>query len=562
MSRRILIAVTFSLLAGTGASFAAPSVSQILDGLSSIQFDSSTGFALGDTLAVTSPSSPLQRCMDYDQTADVKVDTPGSVSSSMNVYLVKTLDDLERTTNFSFSTSASMGFDFGKALGAKGDTNQNGKLEQFVHNERQSLLLIIEATADQGRDYISDFKLRKKFSDLIAVGKVQDFVAQCGTHFIRGVSKRSGLRLTFNITNLNESSKRLISYHFDSTGSANASMMGITANAKASVSADVSDTLKLASNFGKITYEVQATGGLGIGTLGKTLKAADLSNLTDFRKIMDAMADATQDFGAKNAAPDKFILVPHPQIKPSDYKFDPKRYDVLGRIYKAVLRVNEQATLYDSYKTANYGLWDKYFRVYTDKIAALKTSLLKQYTNCRDQGKCDEAVPDAVDGLILSDITYNGKLRAVCPLGNAQRARINSQSSSAIEYLSMVTIDWTGQIRFFPDIDINGAELYRITPGLVLEKLPLDVRKQITWEADPRKSDQGRAFVSVAYLTTDVSKAVTNGIVDVNYLTEFRNNAARSIYFIRLPLMAGFQAEEIFGFPEMKGCKVMDEAIE
>ena len=274
------------------------------------------------------------------------------------------------------------------------------------------------------------------------------------------------------------------------------------------------------------------------------------------------MADATQDFGAKNAAPDKFILVPHPQIKQSDYKFDPKRYDVLGRIYKAILRVNEQAALYDGYKTTNYGLWDKYFRVYTDKIVALRTTLLKQYTSCRDQGKCDDAIPDAVDGLILSDVTYNGKLRAVCPLGNTQRARINAQSSSAIEYLSMVAIDWTGQVRFFPDIDINGAELYRITPSLVLEKLPLDVRKQITWEADSRKPGQGRAFVSVAYLATDVSKVVSNGIVDVNYLTEFRNNAARSIYFIRLPLQAGFQVEEIFGFPEMKGCRVMDEAIE
>jgi hypothetical protein len=395
------------------------------------------------------------------------------------------------------------------------------------------------------------------FASLVAAGKIAEFIAQCGTHFIRAVSKRSGLRVTFSITNLSENSKRLISSHFDSTASANATFQAISADAKASLSADIADTLKLASNFGKVTYDVQATGGLGIPTLGKTLKAANLTNVIDLQKVLDAISEAAADFTRANASPDKFLLVPHPQLKPSDYKFDGNRYEVLGKLYKAILRVDEQAELYSNYRTMDATLWSKYFRVYSDKVVELRTSLLRQYTSCRDRGVCDGDIPTSVDGLILEDITFDGQLRASCPLGNSQKISINPKTASSVQYISAVIIDWAGRLRFFSAIDLNGAEVYRVTPSLTLEKLPFDLRKQITTNPDPKNDDQVRALIALAYFPTDVSKAVVNGDVDANYLNDKRRDAARSIYLIRLPLRAGFQVEEVFGFPDMNGCKIM-----
>lgn len=567
--RRLGTILCMSLVISNGALANPISPTEMLDGLSSVRFDSGTGFALGDTISILRPSSPLKRCVEYDQTSDVKSDTAGSVASNLNVYIVKSLDDFERNTTFSFATSASMGFGFGQAFGASGDMKQNGQFEQFVHRERQSLLLVLEANADQGREFISNYKLRKEYAELASAGNPDAFIRNCGTHFIRAVKKRSGIRVIFNVSNLTENSKRVISYHFETSASAKGTIKLLTAEARSSASVDIADTLKLASNFGKVTYEVQATGGLGVSTLGKTLKSVDLSNVIDFKKVLDALADATADFSNSNAAPEKFILVPHPELQPGDIKFDAQKYVALGAIYKAILRVNELVELYSSYRDKNVAVWNKYFKVQSDRVRDLRESLLKQYAQCRDMGKCYFEMPSSIEGVMLDSVAVDGHLRALCPIGNKETSAINSKTESSVQYLSSIVVDWTGSLRYFPQIDISGAELYRITPTLTVERIPLN-RGQISWQQERDDSgkespilrggqDSALALITFSHFIPEEEKIRTGGQIDLTYLQSFRANVARSLFVVRLPLRVGLQVEEVLGFPDMKNCKLFEE---
>jgi len=537
---------------------------QILDGISAIKYGSDSKFALGDSFSVIQPAAPKERCLDFDQEKGVKSDTNGAVASSLRVSMVRNLEEFEKTTNFSFSTSAHAGAKLGSVFDISGDINQNGKFDNFVHNERQSLLIILEAMADQGRDYIWDYKLKEEYAELLKQKKIKEFVARCGTHFIRGVAKKSGVRLTLSLENLTESSKRLISYHFDTTSSGKFGIKELTADAKSTLTTDISDTLKLASNFGKVSYDVQSTGGDGVSTLGKFLKGIDLSkaNLEDIRKTVDAIAEASADFTAKNAAPDRYVLVPYAGLDESSIDFDEGRFKTMGLLYKAIIRSDSLLSTYRKYKEQSPAIWSKYFKVYDDKIANLREAIQARYISCKSGGECSTDIPQKIDGLVLDDLFFDGSLAANCPLGNAVISEMNSKTDERFDYISSIQLEWLGQARFTSDIDRAGIEAFRITPDLRVEDLKFNASRQFTLNAASAGRNGNRVLINIAHISPDMEKFFRNKIVDLNYLRDFRKDAARSVYYLKVPLTSGLSVEEVLGYPDMQKCKLVEEQLD
>jgi len=286
---------------------------------------------------------------------------------------------------------------------------------------------------------------------------------------------------------------------------------------------------------------------------------ANLSSEVDVKSVMDAFIEAGGTFTLKNAAPDRFILVPHPQLVATDIKFDPSRYDQMGKIYKALLRVDQQLVIYESYKSKNLPLWEKYFRIYTQKISDARADLLLKYISCGDRGECNAQIPTKIDGITLDDIAYGGEITASCPLGYQQASNLNATTGRQTEYISSIVLAWSGYIRYLDDIDINGLEIYRISPDLEMIKLPFNAGRQL------RTRDQTdgttAAFIMLHRESVDPGAAKKESDIDLNYLDGIRSNAARSVYLLRFRTTAGVSVDDVLGYPNMKGCKLIDEHL-
>ncbi|TPI31436.1 hypothetical protein FJ414_22980 [Mesorhizobium sp. B3-1-6] len=555
----VLATVTLAsafIAAAMGSVFGQDNLGTILDGLSTLEYDSSGPFALGDTVALNELTSPRERCIKYDETANVKFDTKGAVSSKLSLSMIKTYEDLENSLNFSFSLSASMDAGFA-GLSAGGNASSTVKFDSFLKKERSSLVFVIEASADHGREYISDYGIKDEYKSLLDKGDVQGFIQKCGTNFVRAVEKASSLRVIINVSGLNSSSKTMISDAFTSKTDAKANIVSVKASTSATVSTNLADTLKLASKVGKIDVEVQAAGGSGLPSLGKIMKGLDLTDALQVKTLFDAMADASSDFTLSNAAPAKFVIQPYPQLKPDDNKFDPKRFVELGRIYKALLRVNDQLDIYQGYKTQNYQLWEKYFRVYTEKAEALRNTLVASYAKCRQKGDCSDDVPSKIDGLLLDDILYEGEFDSVCPRALDIVSAINPKTAIPSKVLSSIGLQWVGGIRYIDQIDTVGIEAYRITPDFVLEKLPFLTHDQ--YRANEHEDGTTSAAFDVYRRTLHNEDVVdANGQLDWNKLDNQRKDVARSVYFLRFRTVAGIQVDEVIGYPDMRDCKLSD----
>jgi hypothetical protein len=531
----------------------------ILDGLGVINFDSNSKFAIGDTVSIRSMNAPRERCLIYDPQKDIRNDTEGAVRSQLRLYLVNTYEDFEKEFSFSFSLQASMGANFGNVFGGNVSSTTSGQVDQFLNREKHSLLVILEAQADHGREVINEFSIKQDYKPLLNAANKDEFIQRCGTHFIRGVVKKSALRVVFNVDSLNETTKTVIVSKFAGSASGKGGIQAVSAEAKASFSTDLSQTLKLATKFGKISYEVQGVGGEGIGSLAKTLKGANLSAEADVKAIVDAFASAAAEYTLKNAAPDRFIIVPHPQLVPTDIKFDAGRYEQLGKIYKALLRVDEQVSIYNSYKTKNPILFDKYFAIYAQKFSDLRSDLLSKYSNCRDRNECDVRVPLKVDGITLDDIVYDGEITADCPLGNELKQRLNPLNSKTTQFISSIVLGWAGHIRYLDDIDISGVQIYRISPDLEMSRLPFSIQRQ--WRTRAQEDGKVAAFVTISRTDIDSATAVKDQSVDLNYLDSVRTDVARSRFLFRFPTAGGISVDDVIGYPDMKGCKLIDENL-
>lgn len=552
MSAKTFAAV-FVLLCLNNMVLAAPEtdIAFGVDGLSQLSYDAKGPFAIGDSVDSLDLSLPKQRCINYQQ-KDVISDTSGSTSSKLSVQLVRSYDDAQRKLNFSYSYQASAKVDFAKIVSGESSLTASGSYERFFREEHDSVLLIVEAFAEHGRDYIENYPLQDKYQKLIDARQFVDFQQQCGTHFIRGVTRVSRLRVAFTFSNLTKTSKDIISQSLGSSGGVTMGINALSAGGKTEMSSNLSVALGAGSKLGKVSYDVSATGGVGVATIGKLLAGANLASSEDISKLLDGIVAATSDFTRTNSAPEQYILIPYPETVSVAPPFNTQRYDKLGELFRALLRIDAQREIYSQYQKDDAKLWAKYFQPYALKLNDARKLVLDAYASCRRDGKCDAKLPTQVDGIFLQDILANGQLNATCPLSYAAKDSPNAVSSTPLKFVSSFLIDWKGQIRFLDDLDIAATELLRIGPDLKVEKITF--RPDLYARFRGNNDGSSTLFLSVYARSVDPAKAVKDNQVDYSYLMEERKDVARSIYVARFTFKNSLTLDQPLGMPTMSQC--------
>ncbi|MGO6943430.1 hypothetical protein [Rhizobium johnstonii] len=524
-----------------------------LDGLSKVSFGTESTLAIGDSIDVIDPNVARERCIEVKD-GDIKKDTEGAVASHLSFSFVKDFKSFENTLNVSYSVEASGSAKLGKILGGGTTLTNFGAFESFLKEENSSALIIVEASANQGRELIQDFALRDKYQGLLTQKKYDEFRNLCGTHFIRGWTRKSSIRVIFKISNIDKQGKLVLENTMKATTKGNFDLEALSGETKVDLSSSLKDTLILASKLGRVSARVDATGGKGIPTITQILQAGDPTDPTFTGKLLSSLAEVAKDFDINNSAPDLFLVMRYPSIKSSDVKFDAENFDRLGKIYRALLVIDQRLSVYEDYKEKDPVLWAKYFRVSTEEIANARTGLIGAFDNCRNQGKCDYALPE-VKGLILDDLFTMGILKATCIHSYNHDDVINGKKVEAFRYLSSIAITWESQVSFLDAIDFESTQVSAITPNLILKQIAFDPGQRMQIRTVDGTKD-GDIFVDVARENIDPKEVQDEDGIKIDSLRKIRAKVAQSIFILTTQTNNGLQVEAVLGSPDMSDCPV------
>lgn len=547
--RHAVIFFTICFFATSASAQGRPtSLNELIDGISSIPYDSQLPFVVGDTLHVNDLSAPRARCIDY-KPEDIKTDSNGSISGTMRLRLVQDFGDLERDFKFSFSAHAAAKASVLDIASGSSSLTGFGKFDRFMKSQHNSMMLVLDIEADYGRKLIENYSFETAAQEMLDAGDIKGFVDRCGTHFVRGYRQEAGVKVIFFLEGLNSQAKSLVQTKFDTMSKASGGFEGISAEVESKMSTDISYLTNLVSKFGSVSGEVSVVGGSGVETLTQLVGGMTYTP-QDFTNLLAAIKEAGKDF---TPAPTALIIIPFPGVPAvAENQFDPERYAKMGEIYKALLRVDNELSIHEGYKTQNYALWNRYFRVRHEELDALRLDLATAYTACKKEGLCKYDTPTSIQGIYLGDLVEKVRLVGECAYGLAGDENINDISTINSNVLSSVTVRLAGIMNFAGDVDPNGIQISRITPDLNVEQLPFRVQQQ--YRSQEISNVQDRIYISIYRKYAEPKKAIADGSIDWAYLQDVRRDAARSVYLMKIPLSSGMEIEEVIGYPNMQGC--------
>ena len=537
------------------ASSGATELKTALDGLTKISFGRESALAIGDTVDVLDPSVPRQRCVKFDND-QVVLDSSGAIDSKISYRLIRDLDQFENTFKVTYTVESTSSANLAKIVSGESTLKTFGSFENFIKRDKESLLIIIEASALHGRDFVRDFELKEEYKALLNTNDWKQFRAKCGTHFVRGWNRKSALSVVIQVDNLSTQGKIAIE------GTMNGSLSGtlnvtdvLGASGKVSVATTMAGTLKLANQLGKVSVRVEAVGGAGIGTVAAVVNSGNVSDPNFTPNLLTAIASAARDFTVQNAAPDQFILIAHPQISSGVVEFDGVNFDRLHEIYRALVRIDQRMELYNAYRDRDYNLWSTYFRVEGEKITLLRDTLAKMYQRCRNNGDCSGEIPSTIDGVILEDILTNAEFKMECIHSYSHEDVINGQVADRFRYLSSMAVFWKGDVNFLKSIEPDTARVSMITPDFVMHQLPFEPTRSQLIRAEPN-GDRGRLLLDLHRESIDPSKVINDGEISLDALRDARSRVAQSVFVIRYKTINGNEIEQALGKPGIGGCPI------
>ncbi|RWA84904.1 hypothetical protein [Mesorhizobium sp.] len=547
----------FFLLLAAAFPFAAQAtdLQTALDGLTSVSFGRDSGLTIGDTVDVLDPTVPKQRCLKFSNDQIVQ-DSTGAVSSEISFRLIKDLSQFENTFKVSYTYEATSKANLGKILEGESTLKNFGSYENFLKKDKESALIIIEASALHGRDILRDFELKPEYRALIAAHDWAGFRAACGTHIIRGFNRKSSLSIIIEIDSISEEGKTLLENTIGGSAGGSVKLGDVLgASGKVSASVTIADTLKLANQLGKVSVRAEAVGGAGIGTIAASINGGTLSDPNFVANLLTAIASAAKDFTNANASPDQFILIAHPEVAPGVVEFNAVNFDKLKEIYRVLVRVDQRAALYQSYKDRDYRLWSQYFRVDSGKVALMRDTLVKMYQRCKINGDCTGDLPHELDGLILDDLLTDGDFNMSCSHAYSYEDKVGDQVADTFDYLSAVGVTWTGKINFLKEIDPDTARVSMITPDFTLTTLPFEPKRYQRLKPSDA-GDSGRLLLDLYRAAVDPKDVIKDGQISLDALRDIRRTVGLSVFIIRYQTLDGQDIEQTLGRPGTKACPI------
>ena len=521
-------------------------LSSVLDGLHVTSFGRNSQLVIGDTVDAADPSTPKERCVHFSDQGKLVLDTEGSLNSEISINVLKNSKDFENHFNIDYRLEASASANFLGVVSGKTSLNSFGKVENYLKRQEQSLLMIIEANSHHGREMISDFGLKPQYKALLDKKMFKNFRKICGTHFVRGWTRVSSVSVEIEITELNQNAKLILEKSIQASSGGKLAIEDLgSAETKTKITSNIANTLKLAEKLGKVNIRVAARGGTGIGTISAIVNSGKLSDPEVVDNLLKNLGSSAKDFSLENSAPEKFIMVEHPSLNSDTIGFDPVNYEKLGTIFKTLVVVDQRLQEHNDLKAQRYDTWNRYIRVKTEALKALRSDLVIMYKDCKDNGVCDGDIPDQFDGMLLGDVFQSDLLQGRCTYAK----------KGDKQYLKTVSVSWISEFDLAKDIDFESISAFSLDPKLDRKGLSLDpTRDQRHDFKEGEPGNAGRIFVQLDNVEMFEYIDELPNQEDLQKIRARRDVLARSIYVVKYQTFQGSTYEHVVGVPELRNC--------
>ena len=286
------------------AGWIAPALTAASDGYRSLSvpYSSQNPITIGSGIDIDLINQQRYTCLNLDPDAARFLDGAGAVKTDATVELISDYKSLANTLNLEVDYKSKGDVSIA-ALKAGGSVEFSSKYENFAKDEDRSLAIVFKASSDFGRKGLSDFVLKKEFSDLIVNGKHDEFRSRCGTHTVVAQQNVVMVAIVVLLSDVTSSSKKAL----EATYKSNITASGSIGIAELSGSVDKKivwkSLIEAASRVGKMKVQFASTGGAGVTDALKVMSIPDPAKIEE---VLKTLKEAGSTFIQSNSAPAKF----------------------------------------------------------------------------------------------------------------------------------------------------------------------------------------------------------------------------------------------------------------
>ncbi|MEW8508783.1 MAG: hypothetical protein AB2598_18995 [Candidatus Thiodiazotropha sp.] len=254
----------------------------------------------------------------------------GALSTSITSYIVTSKSRIEEAFGIDAKLSASY-------LTFSGNSNYS-KSSNYI-TENNSVTVVITAKTEFGRiGFPQGAALTPEANNLL--NKPDEFIKKCGSRFVTIERRGALVSVVIQIHGVSDEIKETI------TAGANAS--GGIGQLSGSASVNIKSEIQKASFMGRVTVNVLASGGEGLGSFSDSIKAV-LSAKDNLEAISSGLADFMKSFKTENSVPIGFhtasMEVMGVDLKNFDFwtDFHERSLRKLADEYRKILRARDKA---------------------------------------------------------------------------------------------------------------------------------------------------------------------------------------------------------------------------
>lgn len=287
---------------------------------------------------------------DGNHSADSGV---SSRNLKMTSEIIKSYQSLDQYTHQSISADV-------QYMAYSGSASYSSEQERKFN--REQITVGIQASADYGRFYIRNARLRPEIADL-ARTNLNSFYSQCGFEFVSGVSLGQGISIVLRTLDTSDYE------HSDVKANAEAAVEGTSGSG--SVSAAFSSVANSLMKYSSLEVFIYA---FGAGELKSTSKI--LTTEKDIKAIVKEISDLMNQMKSEQAIVTNYLTAPYP-IQQQPYKGilgDVKRQSILN-LFSAFRGISSDLN----------GLKDYIHRDFQSDLGSLCAPDLKNFVGNKDR---------------------------------------------------------------------------------------------------------------------------------------------------------------------------------
>lgn len=501
-----------------------------LDSLA-IPVSQGSAVTIGSGLDVDLINQQRYTCLDFVP-GDVEwFDGAGAVSTTANIQLVTDYKSLAKTLDLEVDYKSKADVSV-LSLSAGAAVDLNVKYSDFAKDESRSLAIVLKAESDYGRKGLSNYKLKKEFSDLISQGDYAGYRGRCGTHTVVAERRKALVSVVIKISNVTSETKRSIEGLYRTSFSGSGSLDIAKLNAKVDAAAKWKNLIETASKVGDLSVSFESRGGAGIPDATKMLISNDPENLDN---IIKALSGIGSSFTKEASSPTEYLLVSNSVFGAQIPAVDGKKLEYINSYFLRLAKIDYALGRISAYKNDYPELYSRFYSKPLAQLKGVRLNIVSYIEDCVLRDVCSYMPDKNLDLLFVEDVIRPDKLVLSCRYKRYSTPVDEAGNRVMQDILTNISVELDGKVRFSDYVSVGGAILSRFGPNddsvTVIPEFPsLALSK-----TDESGESRIRAILDYKVVLPDVE--VTSGTIVVRNrqdLDKVKNYFQESLYSVSM----------------------------